>query len=163
MNVFNLGNWGIATCYIQQGSLEGNWGVTTYRVQQGSLEGNWGVATCRIQQGSLEAAAFSMFSKIGVSKKVWGRSDMEAIARFGRYNKLSQYQKCGLNICCCARKLIIDRRNGRVFIPQLGSQAYILATASHGLRYGGWSCHEYQSGPCAACVFQYCDKRSKSW
>ncbi len=50
---------------------------------------------------------------------------------------LSQHQKCDLNICCCARKLTMDRGNGGVFIPQLGSQAHVLAAASHGLRCGG--------------------------
>ncbi len=50
---------------------------------------NWNVATCRVQQGSLEAAAFSILSKIGVSRKAWDRSGMEAIACLDRHNKLS--------------------------------------------------------------------------
>ncbi len=72
-------------------------------------------------------------------------------------NNVSRHQKCGLNICCCARKLTMDRGNGGVFIPQLGSQAHVLAAASHGLGCGGWSCRECQSGPCVAYVFQYRD------
>ncbi len=119
--------------------------------------GNWGVVICRVQQGSLETTAFSMFSKVGVSRKAWDRSDMEAIVCLGRHNKLSRYQKCGLNICYCARKLTMNRGNGGVFISQLGSQAHVLTAASHGLGCGGWSCHECQSGPCAARVFQYRD------
>ncbi len=62
---------------------------------------------------------------------------MEAIARFDRHNKLSWHQKCGLNICCCMRKLTMDGGNGGVFISQLGSQACVLAAASYGLGCGG--------------------------
>ncbi len=57
-----------------------------------------------------------MFNRVGVSRKTWNRSGMEAIVCFGRHNKLLWYQKCGLNICCCTRKLTIDRGNGRIFI-----------------------------------------------
>ncbi len=78
-----------------------------------------------------------MFNRVGVSRKAWGRSDVEAIACLGRHNKLSRHQKCGLNICCCVRKLTMDGGNGGVFIPQLGSQAHVLAAASHGLGCGG--------------------------
>ncbi len=31
----------------------------------------------------------------------------------------------------------MDGGNGGVFVPQLGSQAHVLATASHGLGCGG--------------------------
>ncbi len=31
----------------------------------------------------------------------------------------------------------MDRRNGRVFISQLGSQAYVLVAISHDFGYGG--------------------------
>ncbi len=52
----------------------------------------------------------------------------------------------------------MNKGNGGIFISQLGSQTYILAIASHGLGYGGWSCHECQSGSYIACIFQYHDK-----
>ncbi len=77
-----------------------------------------------------------MFNKVGVSRKTWDRSGIEAIACLDRHNKLSWHQKCGLNICCYMRKLTIDGGNGRVFIPQLGNQAHVLAAASHNFGYG---------------------------
>ncbi len=61
---------------------------------------------------------------------------MEAIVYLGRYNKLSQYQKCGLNICCYTRKLTIDRGNEGIFIPQLRNQIYILIAINHDFGYG---------------------------
>ncbi len=70
---------------------------------------------------------------------------------------MSQHQKYGLNICCYTKKLTINRRNRRVFISQLGSQAYILIATSHDFGCGEWSCYECQSGLYAICIFQYCD------
>ncbi len=78
-----------------------------------------------------------MLNRIGVSRKVWDRFDMEAIVCLDRHNKLSWHQKCGLNICCCMRKLTMNGGNGGIFIFQLESQVYVLAAASHSLGYGG--------------------------
>ncbi len=82
---------------------------------------------------------------------------MEAIACLDRHNKLSQHQKCGLNICCYTRKLTMNRGNERVFIFKLGSQTDVLTIVSHSPRYGEWSCQECKNDPYAACTFQYCD------